>query len=158
MAPISYCDSIEFNVCFFAILIMSILILWKNKRNTFWNNLILLAIILTIVTVVIYSLKHYFERPRPLSVFGCENINLLFEKAYNNSFPSGHTEIIAATCTFMFIEVKKYRYWYIIIVLLSGFYRIYAGNHFPSDVLAGAILGAFFSYLIVILFRKYHKI
>jgi undecaprenyl-diphosphatase len=158
MAPISYCDSISFNVSFFAILILSILILWKNQKKYFWKNLVLLAIILAIVTVVIYFLKHCFERPRPLSVFSDENINLLFEKAYSNSFPSGHTEIIVAICTFMFMTVRKYWYWYVIIASVAGFYRIYSGTHFPSDVLAGAMLGIIFTYIIVILFKKYYRI
>jgi undecaprenyl-diphosphatase len=157
MAPISYCDSINFNVSFFAILIISILILWKNKKNHFWNNLVLLSIILAIVAVVIYFLKHCFERPRPLSIFSDKNINLLFEKAYSNSFPSGHTEIIVAICTFMFITVRKYWYWYIIIASMTGFYRIYSGTHFPSDVLAGAMLGIIFAYIIIILFKKYYR-
>ncbi|GHT72124.1 hypothetical protein AGMMS49950_10330 [Endomicrobiia bacterium] len=154
-APISYCDSINFNVSFFAILIVSIAILWKNKKDNFWNTIVLLAVVLATGSAVTYFLKYYFGRYRPLGVFNDGDVNTLFEKIHNNSFPSGHTSIAVSVCAFMFMTVKKYWYWYIFFALFSGFYRIYAGSHFPSDVLCGALIGILFAYLIVSLSKHY---
>ncbi|MCA6071370.1 MAG: glycosyltransferase family 39 protein [Endomicrobium sp.] len=156
--PISYCDSKNFNISFFGILIISIAILWRNKKDSFWTNLALLASVMAIATIATFSLKCYFERPRPLIVFGDENVNTLFEKVHKNSFPSGHTSVAVALCAFMFMTIKKYWLWYIFFAIASGFYRIYTGSHFPYDVLAGATLGIVSAYITVTFFRKYSKI
>jgi membrane-associated phospholipid phosphatase len=152
-APISYCDDKNFNLSFFIIFTICIFILWKNKKEHFWTNLALMASILVVGCVIIYFLKYYFERPRPLEIFG-KNTNILFEKAYTLSFPSGHTELAVSLCTFMFIMVKKYWYLYILFAFSSGFYRIYVGSHFPSDVLVGVLIGVFSAYIIVALFSR----
>ncbi|MDR1928492.1 MAG: phosphatase PAP2 family protein [Endomicrobium sp.] len=155
--PVSYCDSINFNISFFITLSISILILWKHKNHKFKNSVALLLIILIIGIVMTYFLKHIFAKPRPLTIFN-SNINTLFEKEYTFSFPSGHTEIAVSTCTFMFITVRKYWYLYIILAIYSGFYRIYTGLHFPSDILMGTIIGFLLTYIIIILLKKYFKI
>jgi undecaprenyl-diphosphatase len=153
LSPISYCDSINFNVSFFAILIISIAILWKNKKDNFWNTIVLLLGTLVVTAGITYFLKYYFGRSRPAGVFGAKNINILFEEIYESSFPSGHTSIAVSVCAFMFIAVKRYWYLYILFALLSGFYRIYVGTHFPSDVLCGALIGIISAYLTVKLFK-----
>ena len=155
MAPISYCDSKDFNISFFVILIISLLILWQTKKDTFWTNFVLLASVLAVGSAIVYFMKNYFGRPRPLSVFGNESVNTLYEQIHRNSFPSGHTEIAVAVCTFMFIQVKKYWYLYIFFGIFSGFYRIYAGSHFPSDVFFGVCIGVFSAYIVVELFKKH---
>jgi undecaprenyl-diphosphatase len=155
---ISYCDSKNFNLSFFAILTISLAILWNNKRECFWTTLIILVSTIAIGSLITFPLKYYFERPRPLKVFGDKNVNIFFEKSYNNSFPSGHTQIAFSVCTFMFMMVRKYWYWYIILALGTSFERIYAGYHFPFDVLVGAVIGMISAYVTVALFRKYSKI
>jgi undecaprenyl-diphosphatase len=157
MRPISYCDSINFNVSFLVILIISLVILWKNKKDIFFINIVLLTSILILVGILTYLLKQHFERLRPMTLFGDENVNHLFEKTHFYSFPSGHTASAVAVCVFMFMNVKKYWYWYVIFATLSGFYRIYTCNHFPYDVLAGTLIGFFSSYMIITLFRKYYN-
>jgi undecaprenyl-diphosphatase len=153
-APFSYFDAKNFNLSFLIILIISIIILWKNKKEHFWVTFALMLSVIAVGGIVVYSLKHHFKRYRPLQMFG-SSTNVIYEKAYTYSFPSGHAELIFSLCTFMFIMVRKYWYLYVIFALASGFYRIYAGAHFPSDVLAGALIGIFCAYVIVILFRKY---
>lgn len=147
---ISYCDSKKINLSFIIILIISIKILWNNKKDYFWSMLILLAIILAIGVILTNILKYYFKSPRPLIIFGNENVNVMFEILHTaDSFPSGHTQIAFTTCTFMFMTVKKYWYWYTILSLGVAFERIYSGNHFPIDVLVGAVIGIFTTLIVV---------
>jgi undecaprenyl-diphosphatase len=158
MRPISYFDSKNINISFFAILIISLLILWQDKKDTFWTNFTLLASVVAVGCVIVYFMKNYFERARPLLVFNNENINTLYEKVHINSFPSGHTEVAVAVSTFMFMQVKKYWYLYLFFSVFSGFYRIYAGSHFPFDVFVGAFTGIISAYIVVELFKKHIKI
>jgi membrane-associated phospholipid phosphatase len=60
------------------------------------------------------------------------------------SFPSGHTSIAFATATSLSLAYPK---WYVIIPSFAwagsvGYSRMHLGVHYPSDVLAGAIVGA----------------
>ncbi|GMO64229.1 MAG: hypothetical protein Nk1A_0420 [Endomicrobiia bacterium] len=152
---ISYYDSKKINLSFIIILIISIGILWNNKKNYFWIMLILLAIILAVGIILTNILKYCFKSPRPLIIFGDGGVNIMFE-IFNtaNSFPSGHTQVAFTTCTFMFMTVKKYWYWYTILSLGVAFERVYSGSHFPFDVLVGAVIGIFSTFIFVNLFKK----
>jgi membrane-associated phospholipid phosphatase len=156
-APISYFDDKDFNLSFLIILTICILILWKNKKEHFWTKLALMVSVIIVGAVIVHFLKQYFERPRPLKVFD-GNVNVIYEKLYSNSFPSGHTELAFSLCAFMFIIVRKYWYWYVISVACTGFYRIYVGSHFPFDVLAGAFTGILSAYIVTGFFKKYSNL
>jgi len=158
MSSISYLDSKNFNVSLITVLVVSIVILWNNKKKNFWTTLALMATVLVASSLINYFLKVYFERSRPLAVFGEGNINIFYEKLYKNSFPSGHTQAVAAVCAFMFMTVRKYWYLYVIFIFGMALERIYVGAHFPSDTAAGAILGILTAYVMVTLFKKYSKI
>jgi undecaprenyl-diphosphatase len=54
----------------------------------------------------------------------------------------------------MFIAIKKYWYLYTFMSIIVAFERIYTGSHFPSDVLAGAIIGIFLTYIIITPFKN----
>lgn len=75
--------------------------------------------------------------------------------AQGYSFPSGHST--NATTMFGSLAVNLRRRWVtviaIIIAALTGLSRIVVGAHYPTDVLAGWLLGAF-SILIVQLLQK----
>ena len=50
--------------------------------------------------------------------------------------------------------VQKWGVAAIVFALLTGLSRIYLGMHFPTDVIAGLILGALSAYIIHIVFKK----
>lgn len=88
-----------------------------------------------------YLIKHIVKRPRPF----IQNINIVpVYRASGTSFPSGHTSSSFATATALSIAYPK---WYVIApaFLWAGtvsYSRMYLGEHYPSDVAAGALLGA----------------
>ncbi|MCX7727730.1 MAG: phosphatase PAP2 family protein [Chitinispirillaceae bacterium] len=78
---------------------------------------------------------------------------------YNNkSFPSGHTCSAFAAATFLALLFKGWWYLTFIAALLVAYSRIYLGQHFPSDVVGGAILGIFIMATVIKIFGDHIKI
>lgn len=84
-------------------------------------------------------LKPVVARIRPYEVNLA--VQLLIEKPVDFSFPSGHTAAAFATTSALFFS--KSRLWIPALVLsvLLAFSRLYLYVHYPTDVLAGALLG-----------------
>ncbi|MDR0822684.1 MAG: glycosyltransferase family 39 protein [Endomicrobium sp.] len=158
MVPISFLDSRGINLSFFAILILSLAFLWNNKREKFWLNLAIFACVLIASTLATLMLKDYFDRSRPLSVFGDESVNYFYEKIYSSSFPSGHTQAAFAMCVYMYMTVSKFRWLFVILAFFTGFERIYVGSHFPADVFCGALIGAVCAFAMLQLAKRFSKI
>jgi membrane-associated phospholipid phosphatase len=90
--------------------------------------------------VLTYSLKHAVNRDRPYVTYPY----LYYDgPAGGPSFPSGHTSSAFALATSLSLNFRK---WYIIVPSYLyasgiGYSRMYLGVHYPSDVLAGALIG-----------------
>jgi len=87
------------------------------------------------------ALKYSFNRERPFVTYPD-----VMKKSDGGSpsFPSGHTSSAFATATSLSFAYPK---WYIIVPSYTwagtvGFSRMHLGVHYPSDVLAGAVIGA----------------
>ncbi len=65
------------------------------------------------------------------------------------SFPSGHTVSSVVGATVLTRANKKFGYAAIPVAALIAFSRLYVFVHFPTDVLAGAILGFAIGFLCV---------
>lgn len=95
------------------------------------------------VTIV---LKEAIKRDRPFVTY--PEIQKL-TSAGGYSMPSGHTSIAFATATSLSMAYPK---WYVIapsFVWASavGYSRMHLGVHYPSDVIAGALVGSGSAYL-----------
>lgn len=87
-------------------------------------------------------LKHLVARPRPwLDVAG---LIPLVNEPDPNSFPSGHTcaAFAAALSWWRTLPKKWMRTAGVVLAVCMGLSRLYVGVHYPSDVLAGALVGA----------------
>ncbi len=85
-------------------------------------------------------LKNLVNRIRPYEVV--EGLQLIVAKAKDASFPSGHTGTGIATALAVALNVpKKYGIPLMILAVVISLSRLYVGIHYPTDVLAGAVIG-----------------
>jgi len=85
-------------------------------------------------------LKQIFHQARPYVVL--ENVNkLINEHGDYASFPSGHAVIFFAVATAVFLFNRKLGIFAFFIALLVGIARVYAGVHWPIDIVAGGVIG-----------------
>jgi membrane-associated phospholipid phosphatase len=92
------------------------------------------------------ALKSITKRDRPYVTYP-EIDNVTEESSY--SFPSAHTSAAFATATSLSMAYPK---WYVIAPSFLwagavGYSRMYLGVHYPTDVLAGAIVGSGSAFL-----------
>ncbi len=89
------------------------------------------------------TIKPLVARPRPFTypqaMLGVTD--LLIKKPSEFSFPSGHTTSCFAAATAILLYNKKWGIGALIIAALVGLSRMYLYVHFPTDVLAGVIVG-----------------
>ena len=92
--------------------------------------------------IITYSLKKAIHRQRPYVSYPNEITAYATENSF--SMPSGHTSLAFTTATALSLSYPK---WYVIApgyiwACSIGYSRMNLGVHYPSDVLAGAVLGA----------------
>lgn len=104
---------------------------------------LLLTIVMLGAVALNNGLKNMVQRPRPVPFFGTN------PESY--SFPSGHA--LYATCFFGILAIifaGRSRSSYcraaawagaIVLIMGIGFSRVYLGVHYPTDVLAGYLVG-----------------
>lgn len=87
------------------------------------------------------GLKQIINRQRPSQSYP-ESIHT-YSFTDGKSFPSGHTTLVFATATTMAYQSKR---WYVTVPVITwpisvGYSRMRLGKHYPSDVLAGVLIG-----------------
>ena len=93
--------------------------------------------------VVTPLLKRAFGRARPSQNEGAHSLHLLTSSSHYESFPSGHATNVFAFATAVAGHYDNWIVPAIVYTLASGvaISRVNDRAHFPSDVLAGALIG-----------------
>lgn len=102
--------------------------------------------------LIIAPIKKLFERSRPFEEI--PKIEVLEKKPTSRSFPSWHAyNVVSQGLLFGYILNSFFiTVLLIIFAMIVAFSRIQLGVHYPSDVIAGFIIGIFGFFLSVFLF------
>lgn len=135
--------------------VVSLFLLYKVLNHR--GELVLFIAVIVGANLLFLTLKSFFQRARP-------DLHRLAE-ATNYSFPSGH-----ATMAFALYGVLTFILWRhintsfkrtihiivsLVVILSIGVSRIYLGVHYPSDILAGYFISAFWLMLAIGFFQRY---
>jgi len=117
-----------------------------EKNDDLLKSALYVGVSIGVDGVLTYSMKEIVKRPRPYATY--PDI-YAYQSETSLSFPSGHTSLAFATATALSLKCPK---WYVIApsyfwACSVGYSRMNLGMHYPSDVLAGAFLGAGSAYI-----------
>ena len=101
-------------------------------------------------------IKNIVNRPRPFMVnqdFKDYIISMGMELTKETSFPSSHTLTSFCSATVICYYSKKLGLISFVIAFLIAVSRIYLCVHYPTDVLAGIILGVLFGLVMIYLYN-----
>ena len=136
-------------------IIVTLLILeldWKKRIRLFRYFVAILNTSLIVNVTKLFVIRY---RPRGID-FGCpETVTQLNSicinwmpwtsaiKSVEGSFPSGHTAMAFATFVVLAFLYPKGKRIFLFLAIFVGVQRILVSAHFPSDVVAGAMIGLF---------------
>jgi len=126
-----------------------------KKPNVFWP--ILFAGIIALL--VSHGIKNLLAVPRPPAVLDAQSFEIIGPVYRQRSFPSGHatTVFTFATVILSYRRLKKYKIYILSIAFLVASSRIVVGIHWPSDVLAGIVLGYLSGYSGLCIYLQWYR-
>lgn len=137
---------------FFMIAVM-ILYWCVNKKEAYrLVNLFMLS------QITVGVVKTLVKRVRP---YYYDGVMPIIEQTSGYSFPSGHSNNIAVITTFGHMLSSREGKWkrqslivLVVVTIFVMFSRVYLGQHFPTDVIVGALLGVGVGVVGFVLFDK----
>ncbi|HTI07016.1 MAG TPA: phosphatase PAP2 family protein [Puia sp.] len=123
----------------------------KKMRKDFFKLCFLYAESMAITGALYTSAVHYFSRLRPLTYRSESPMDTRTSSNSRNSFFAGHVALVATSTFFMASAYADYHpdsklKWVMYgaagaATLVTGYLRNRAGEHFPSDILVGTVVG-----------------
>lgn len=122
------------------VLALIVLALWKgNERG--WRVVVVLLVALVVSDQMnSFVLKELFQRPRPCHELF--DVRLLVDCGGGKSFPSSHAVNAGTIAVVVSFFYPRALWGMLTLAALSAYSRVYVGVHYPSDVIAGLILGS----------------
>ena len=107
-------------------------------------------------------LKNVLARPRPYDFDPTLSHRLAWgEMSTDYSFPSGHTLASFEASVGLFLHRKRWGIAALVLAFFVCISRLFLLVHYPSDVLAGAVLGTLFALIsakvVDLLWKKFEK-
>lgn len=128
-------------------IVLSILLLIPKKTRKAGVTALLALGIGALITNV--ALKNLVARTRPYEVI--DGLALLVGKQSDFSFPSGHScASFAAAMAYYKMSSQQSKKYGVAALVLAGFIafsRLYVGVHYPTDVIAGIVIGLFSGWM-----------
>jgi undecaprenyl-diphosphatase len=141
------------NAGWFWILICVVLIIYKPTRHIGIIASISLILSAGICNVL---LKNIINRTRPYVAI--EELKLIAKMPHDSSFPSGHSNASFSTACAITWCLSRNKKWIGVILIfvasIIAFSRLYVGAHYPTDVIAGIILGTLTSIIVYMIYRS----
>lgn len=131
---------------FIWLLMIAYLGVFKKEKK---KALVLLFALIGVSLIGNIVLKNIFMRPRPFVTY--PYIDLLIQAPSGYSFPSGHSSSSFMMAYMLSYFYPKQRKWFWCLACVIAISRMFLFVHFPTDILAGAVLGIGLGYFMICL-------
>lgn len=120
----------------YAVLGMVLLLADGGRGATFFSH----ALAVFALELPLYGLlKNLIRRPRPSDAG--ESLHAFIQPSDRFSFPSGHTAAAFVMASLVLIHYPAWMLPALVLAPAIGLSRVMLGVHYPTDILAGAVLG-----------------
>ena len=131
-------------------LVMAMLGLWfigatKAERHRHQLGVFVGMSATALASLTVLIINVLYSRPRP---FVDLDVSMLFYQPTDPSFPSNGTAAAFALAAAGWGVNRRVGYFMLAAAGLYGFARVYAGVHYPLDVIAGALIGMVVAFLV----------
>jgi undecaprenyl-diphosphatase len=109
-------------------------VLWRR-----WGVLFMTVLAVAVADWSATALKALIDRPRPPLRY--PEPKTLVALPHDGSFPSGHAATSFAAATILSFAAPRLAPFFLLLASAIAFSRVYAGVHYPLDVIGGAALG-----------------
>ncbi len=123
------------------------------KKNRLTVGLAFLAVIVSRLGLT-EIIRWLWARPRPFAEY---DFTPLISHDLSASFPSGHAAFFFALAAVVFLFNKKAGWWFLAGSFLISLARVFVGVHYPSDILAGVVVGIFSGWLVAEIYKRFYK-
>ena len=128
-----------------------------DKKNR-WKLAVLIPLVIILVDQSGLLLKKTILRPRPWDGMDPDLvIHLISQKGKNYSFPSNHAANMSGLAVVFSAIYFQYKHLFWGIAGIVIFSRVYIGVHYPSDVIAGWLIGTVYGLLLIKSWEYFNK-
>lgn len=122
----------------------------RQKLEKLWRFCALMLAAMAGSAIILHLVKFAASRHRPSDFFrdGVAGFFPFTVTQRLDSFPSGHSQTIFVFMATLMIAFPRHWKLFLTIGAFTAVSRVVLLNHFPSDILIGAWLGAFFVFLL----------
>ncbi len=106
------------------------------------------AVVAVLAITSFSSLKKLIRRRRPFEFW--PDLSCLVQPPDRYSFPSGHTMTAFSLYGTFAILLPGSGWFFCPVAVLIGLSRVFLGAHYPSDVIAGGLLGAGLGHIVAL--------